>query len=61
MALDGDLLSQFMYLPTKKQQQLIAAMDIQQGLRRALNQAGPCPPVTLPNIIQVLEGSLPVC
>lgn len=61
IALDGDMLFQFLYLPTKKQKQLLGAMDIQEGIRRAIHQAGPRPPVSLPNIIQVLENALPMC
>ena len=55
------MLFQFLYLPTKKQKQLLCAMDVQEGLRRAIHQAGPCPLVSLPNIIQVLENALPMC
>ena len=61
IALDGDMLSQFLYLPSKKQKDLLTAMDSYEGLRRAIYQARPCPSVSLPNIIQVLENALPVC
>lgn len=60
-ALDGDMLSQFLYLPTKKQKQLLAALDTHEALRRAVTQADSRPPASLPNIIQVLENALPVC
>ena len=61
IALDGDMLLQFLYLPTQKQKQLLSAMEVQEGLSRGTNQAGPHPPASLPNIIQVLENALPMC
>ena len=63
IALDGDLLSQFLYLPTALQKQLLSALRVQLVLQQAAapSQAGPPVSVSLPNIIQVLESTLPMC
>ena len=63
IVLDGDMLSQFLYLPTELQKQLLSSLQAQLVLRRAAdpNCVGPHISVSLPNIIQVLESTLPIC
>lgn len=63
IALDGDMLSQFLYLPTKLQKQLLLATDMQLALMGIANPShiGLHASTSLPTIIQVLESTLPVC
>ena len=63
IALDGDMLSQFLYLPAKLQSQLLSSMHMFMVLHssRRPGQFAPTAPVSLPNIIQILESTPPLC
>ena len=57
------MLSQFLYLPTSLQQQLIQAMGAYEHVRQAneSHHTGQREPVSLSDLLTILEGLLPVC
>ena len=57
------MLLQFLFLPAKVQQRLTAAIIRHQVVRHAsdTNQAMQPTDVSVPNLVRVLEGVLPVC
>ncbi|KAL0033688.1 hypothetical protein WJX77_000833 [Trebouxia sp. C0004] len=63
IALDGDLLAQFLYLPVPLQQRLVSAVLAHQAVKQASEgtHAGQEPLVSLPVLIWALEGTLPIC
>ena len=63
IALDGDLLAQFLHLPATLQQRLVSAMLEHQAVKQASKgtQAGQQPLVSLPILTWALEGTLPIC
>ena len=57
------MLLQFLYLPAKVQQRLTAAIIRHQVVRHASETIQAMQPtdVSVPNLVRVLEGVLPVC
>ena len=57
------MLLQFLYLPTKVQQRLTAGIIRHQVVRHASETIQAMQPtdVSVPNLVRVLEGVLPVC
>ena len=54
IALDGDMLLQFLYLPNHLQQEMVVSMDYMMDISKPVS-------ISLPNLLRVLEGALPVC
>ena len=61
-ALDGDVLCHFLYLPAILQQQLLSAMLAAQAARQTCEgNPNSHMPVSLSDLVRVLESTLPVC